>query len=220
MITSLLRFSIERRGFILSLIIVLMAAGVWSYQHLPIDAVPDITNVQVQINTKAEGYSPLETEQRITYPVERALAGIPQLSYTRSISRYGLSQVTVVFKEGTDLYFARNLLNNRLAIIKNELPDGLEPEMGPIASGLGEIFVYTVSAQPKARQANGQAYDMTALREIQDWIIQPRLMRVPGITDVNTVGGYAKQYHIPPDPQKMPELSISLGNRQPEVKGE
>ncbi|WP_289303123.1 efflux RND transporter permease subunit, partial [Methylophaga sp. UBA3996] len=151
MITSLLRFSIERRGFILSLIIVLIAAGAWSYQHLPIDAVPDITNVQVQINTKAEGYSPLETEQRITYPVERALAGIPQLSYTRSISRYGLSQVTVVFKEGTDLYFARNLLNNRLASIKNELPDGLEPEMGPIASGLGEIFVYTVSAHPEAR---------------------------------------------------------------------
>ncbi|WP_289283876.1 MULTISPECIES: CusA/CzcA family heavy metal efflux RND transporter [unclassified Methylophaga] len=212
MITSLLRFSIERRGFILSLIIVLIAAGAWSYQHLPIDAVPDITNVQVQINTKAEGYSPLETEQRITYPVERALAGIPQLSYTRSISRYGLSQVTVVFKEGTDLYFARNLLNNRLASIKNELPDGLEPEMGPIASGLGEIFVYTVSAHPEARQENGQPYDLTALREIQDWIIQPRLTRVPGITEVNTVGGYAKQYHIQPDPQKMLEFGISFGD--------
>lgn len=212
MIASILRFSIERRGLILSLIILLIAAGAWSYQHLPIDAVPDITNVQVQINTKAEGYSPLETEQRITYPVERALAGIPQLSYTRSISRYGLSQVTVVFKEGTDLYFARNLLNNRLASIKSELPDGLEPEMGPIASGLGEIFVYTVSAEPKARQANGQPYDMTALREIQDWIIQPRLTRVPGITEVNTIGGYAKQYHIQPEPQKMLEFGISFGD--------
>ncbi|WP_417509177.1 efflux RND transporter permease subunit [Methylophaga sp.] len=218
MITSLLRFSIERRGFILSLIIVLIAAGAWSYQHLPIDAVPDITNVQVQINTKAEGYSPLETEQRITYPVERALAGIPQLSYTRSISRYGLSQVTVVFKEGTDLYFARNLLNNRLASIKNELPDGLEPEMGPIASGLGEIFVYTVSADPEARQENGQPYDLTALREIQDWIIQPRLTRVPGITEVNTVGGYAKQYHIQPEPQKMLEFGISFGDIQQALK--
>ena len=124
----------------------------------------------------------------------------------------------MVFKEGTDLYFARNLLNNRLAIIKNELPDGLEPEMGPIASGLGEIFVYTVSAQPKARQANGQAYDMTALREIQDWIIQPRLMRVPGITEVNTVGGYAKQYHIQPDPQKMLEFGISFGDIQQALK--
>lgn len=212
MIASILRFSIERRGFILSLILLLIAAGFWSYQHLPIDAVPDITNVQVQINTKAAGYSPLETEQRITYPVERALAGIPQLSYTRSISRYGLSQVTVVFKEGTDLYFARNLLNNRLASIKNELPDGLEPEMGPIASGLGEIFVYTVSAEPEARQANGQPYDLTALREIQDWIIQPRLMRVAGITEVNTMGGYAKQYHILPNPRKMLEFGISLAD--------
>nr|WP_320166391.1 CusA/CzcA family heavy metal efflux RND transporter [uncultured Methylophaga sp.] len=218
MITSLLRFSIERRGLILSFIILLIAAGAWSYQHLPIDAVPDITNVQVQINTKAEGYSPLETEQRITYPVERALAGIPQLSYTRSISRYGLSQVTVVFKEGTDLYFARNLLNNRLASIKNELPDGLEPEMGPIASGLGEIFVYTVSADPEARQENRQLYDLTALREIQDWIIQPRLTRVPGITEVNTVGGYAKQYHIQPDPQKMLEFGISFGDIQQALK--
>lgn len=218
MITSLLRFSIERRGLILSFIILLIAAGAWSYQHLPIDAVPDITNVQVQINTKAEGYSPLETEQRITYPVERTLAGIPQLSYTRSISRYGLSQVTVVFKEGTDLYFARNLLNNRLASIKNELPDGLEPEMGPIASGLGEIFVYTVSAAPEARQENGQPYDLTALREIQDWIIQPRLTRVPGITEVNTVGGYAKQYHIQPEPQKMLEFGISFGDIQQALK--
>ncbi|WP_417499683.1 efflux RND transporter permease subunit [Methylophaga sp.] len=218
MITSLLRFSIERRGLILSFIILLIVAGAWSYQHLPIDAVPDITNVQVQINTKAEGYSPLETEQRITYPVERALAGIPQLSYTRSISRYGLSQVTVVFKEGTDLYFARNLLNNRLASIKNELPDGLEPEMGPIASGLGEIFVYTVSADPEARQENRQLYDLTALREIQDWIIQPRLTRVPGITEVNTVGGYAKQYHIQPDPQKMLEFGISFGDIQQALK--
>ncbi|MAX50871.1 MAG: CusA/CzcA family heavy metal efflux RND transporter [Methylophaga sp.] len=218
MITSLLRFSIERRGLILSFIILLIAAGAWSYQHLPIDAVPDITNVQVQINTKAEGYSPLETEQRITYPVERALAGIPQLSYTRSISRYGLSQVTVVFKEGTDLYFARNLLNNRLASIKNELPDELEPEMGPIASGLGEIFVYTVSADPEARQENGQPYDLTALREIQDWIIQPRLTRVPGITEVNTVGGYAKQYHIQPEPQKMLEFGISFGDIQQALK--
>lgn len=218
MIDSVLRFSIERRGFVLSLIFVLMAAGFWSYQHLPIDAVPDITNVQVQINTKAAGYSPLQTEQRITYPVERALAGLPQLSYTRSISRYGLSQITVIFKEGTDLYFARNLLNNRIASIKNDLPEGVELEMGPIASGLGEIFVYTVSAKPDAKQKNGQPYDLTALREIQDWIIQPRLTRVPGITEVNTMGGYEKQYHIMPEPQKMLEFGISLKDIQQAIQ--
>lgn len=210
MISSILRLSIERRSLMLSLIVLLVFVGTWSYKQLPIDAVPDITNVQVQINTKAPGYSPLEAEQRITYPIERALSGLPGLDYTRSISRYGLSQVTVVFKEGTNLYFARDRLTNRLANIKNMLPVGLEPEMGPIASGLGEIFVYTVSATPEAKQENGQPYDLTALREIQDWIIQPRLMQVKGITEVNTMGGYDKQYHVMPKPQKLLQFGVTL----------
>ena len=148
MINAILRFSVERRFLTLSLILVLVGVGVWSFQRLPIDAVPDITNVQVQINTEAPGYSPLEAEQRITFPVETALYGLPNLSYTRSLSRYGLSQVTVVFEEGTDIYFARNLINERLGAIKSALPPGLEPEMGPIATGLGEIFMYTVEALP------------------------------------------------------------------------
>jgi cobalt-zinc-cadmium resistance protein CzcA len=194
----------------LSLILLIIGLGVWSYQKLPIDAVPDITNVQVQINTKAPGYSPLEAEQRITYPVERAIAGLPNLDYTRSISRYGLSQVTVVFEEGTDLYFARNLINNRLAVIKGSLPDGLEPEMGPIATGLGEILMYTVTAEPDAKQADGTAYDATELRVIQDWVIKPRLERVPGITEVNTNGGFEKQFHVQPDPVKLLNFGISL----------
>ena len=187
-----------------------MAAGYWSYQKLPIDAVPDITNVQVQINTKADGYSPLETEQRITYPVETALTGLPNLSYTRSLSRYGLSQVTVVFEEGTDLYFARSLINERLNAIKGKLPAGLSPEMGPISTGLGEIFMYTVDADFDARQKDGSPYDATALREIQDWIIKPQLALVKGVTEINTIGGFDKQYHITPSPRKMLELDISF----------
>ena len=175
MIESLLRFSIAKRWLIITLTLALMAVGSWSYQKLPIDAVPDITNVQVQINTRADGYSPLETEQRITYSVETALTGLPNLSYTRSLSRYGLSQVTVVFEEGTDLYFARSLINERLNAIKGKLPAGLSPEMGPVSTGLGEIFMYTLDADPDARQANGKPYDATALREIQDWIIKPQL---------------------------------------------
>jgi len=151
MINAILRFSVERRFLTLSFILVLIGVGLWSFQRLPIDAVPDITNVQVQINTEASGYSPLEAEQRITFPVETALYGLPNLSYTRSISRYGLSQVTVVFKEGTDIYFARNLIDERLGSIKNVLPPGLEPEMGPIATGLGEILMYTVEALPSFR---------------------------------------------------------------------
>ncbi|EEF80741.1 Cobalt-zinc-cadmium resistance protein CzcA/Cation efflux system protein CusA [Methylophaga thiooxydans] len=194
----------------LSLILLIIGLGVWSYQKLPIDAVPDITNVQVQINTKAPGYSPLEAEQRITYPVERAIAGLPNLDYTRSISRYGLSQVTVIFEEGTDLYFARNLINNRLAVIKGSLPAGLEPEMGPIATGLGEILMYTVTAEPGAKQDDGSPYNATELRVIQDWVIKPRLERVKGITEVNTNGGFDKQYHVQPDPTKLLNFSVSL----------
>ncbi|MGK0393210.1 MAG: cobalt-zinc-cadmium resistance protein CzcA [Alcanivorax borkumensis] len=210
MINAILRFSVERRFLTLSLILVLVGVGLWSFQRLPIDAVPDITNVQVQINTEAPGYSPLEAEQRITFPVETALYGLPNLSYTRSISRYGLSQVTVVFKESTDIYFARNLIDERLGSIKNALPPGLEPEMGPIATGLGEILMYTVEALPGATQADGNPLDATALREIQDWIIKPQLAQVPGVIEINTIGGYDKQYHVTPSPQKLLQFGVTM----------
>ncbi|WP_396586509.1 efflux RND transporter permease subunit [Bermanella sp. R86510] len=210
MIESILRLAIERRFLFLSFILVIVGIGVWSYQKLPIDAVPDITNVQVQINTSAPGYSPLESEQRITYPVETALAGLPKLSHTRSLSRYGLSQVTVVFEEGTDIYFARNLINARLGAIKSVLPAGLEPEMGPISTGLGEIFMYTVQANSSARMSNGEPYTATALREIQDWIIKPQLAQVKGVIEVNSIGGYNKQYHVMPTPEKLLYHQVSL----------
>lgn len=203
MIDAFLRFSIARRWIVLFLVLVVAAAGIWSYQKLPIDAVPDITNVQVQINTQAPGYSPLEVEQRITYLVETAIAGLPKIEYTRSLSRYGLSQVTVVFHDGTDIYFARNLINERLQQVKSQLPGGIEPEMGPIATGLGEIYLYTVHASKEARQPNGQAYDATALRTLQDWVIRPQLRQVPGVTEVNTIGGFEKQFHVTPDPARL-----------------
>lgn len=210
MIVSILRLAIARRYLFLSLTLVILGIGIWSYQHLPIDAVPDITNVQVQINTAAPGYSPMEAEQRITYPVETALYGLPNLAYTRSLSRYGLSQVTVVFEEGTDIYFARNLINTRLGAIKSVLPPGIEPEMGPISTGLGEIFMYTVQAEPGALQKNGKPYDATALREIQDWIIKPQLAQVKGVIEVNSIGGYNKQYHVLPDPKKLLYYRVSV----------
>lgn len=210
MISEILKFSITRRWLVLSMMTVLIFVGSWRYQQLPIDAVPDITNVQVQINTEAPGYSPLEAEQRISFLVENALAGLPKLDYTRSLSRYGLSQVTVVFEEGTDLYFARSLVSERLGQIKSQLPLGLEPKMGPIATGLGEIFMYSLSALPNAVQKNGRPYSATALREIQDWIIKPQLLLVKGVTEINTIGGYAKQYHVSPDPLKLLQYSVSL----------
>jgi len=210
MIESIVRLAIARRYLFLSLIFIICGVGVWSYQHLPIDAVPDITNVQVQINTSAPGYSPLEAEQRITYPVETALYGLPKLAYTRSLSRYGLSQVTVVFEEGTDIYFARNLINERLGSIKSLLPTGIEPEMGPISTGLGEIFMYSVQAKPDARRKDGSPIDATVLREIQDWIIKPQLAQVQGVIEVNSIGGFNKQYHVLPDPKKLLYYKITI----------
>lgn len=210
MLEFIVRLSIARRGVVLLLMLLVIAVGLWSYQKLPIDAVPDITNVQVQINTQAEGYSPLETEQRITFVVETALAGLPKLTYTRSLSRYGLSQVTAVFDEGTDLYFARNLINAKLSTIKSQLPQGLEPEMGPIATGLGEIYMYTLMAQRGATQDNGEPFDAMALREIHDWVVKPQLALVKGVTEVNAIGGYVKQYHVNPDPQKMLSFGLNM----------
>lgn len=199
MVDALIQFSIARRWLIIFFVTVISVAGVWNYNRLPIDAVPDITNVQVQINTQAPGYSPLEVEQRITYLVEVAIAGLPHVESTRSLSRYALSQVTVVFEDGTDIYFARNILNERLQQAKSQMPAGIEPEMGPVATGLGEIFHYSVHADPKARQPNGQPYDAMALRALQDWVIRPQLRLVPGVTEVNTIGGFEKQFHITPD---------------------
>lgn len=210
MIESILRFSIERRGLMILFAILITASGFYHYQKLPIDAVPDITNVQVQINTEAPGYSPLEVEQRITFNIETALAGLPSLSHSRSLSRYGLSQVTLIFEEGTDIYFARNLIDQRLNTINQQLPLGIEASMGPIATGLGEIFMYSVQAKRDARQTNGEPYDTTALREIQDWIIKPQLALVKGIIEINTIGGYDKQYHITPWPEKMLTHNVSF----------
>ncbi|MBI1285624.1 MAG: CusA/CzcA family heavy metal efflux RND transporter [Thiobacillus sp.] len=210
MIDAIVRFSIERRLLVLCLVFVVVGAGVWSYQRLPIDAVPDITNVQVQINTEAPGFSPLEVEQRITFAVETALYGLPALDYTRSISRYGLSQVTVVFEEGTDIYFARNRIDERLSSIKAVLPAGIEPTMGPVSTGLGEIFMYSVDAMPGAMQADGSPMDAIALREIQEWIIKPQLAQVEGIAEVNTFGGFNKQYHVTPDPRRLLQYGITL----------
>ncbi|HQQ64434.1 MAG TPA: CusA/CzcA family heavy metal efflux RND transporter [Pseudomonadales bacterium] len=203
MIDALIRFSIDRRWLVLFFVSAATALGVWNYQHLPIDAVPDITNVQVQINTTALGFTPQETEQRITFPVETTLAGMPHLQYTRSLSRYGLSQVTAVFDDGTDLFFARQMVSERLQEAKGVVPNGIEPEMGPVSTGLGEIFLYTVHAEKNARQADGTPYDTMALRTLQDWVIRPQLRQVPGVAEVNSTGGFAKQFHVTPYPEKL-----------------
>ncbi|MCC8915244.1 CusA/CzcA family heavy metal efflux RND transporter [Xanthomonas euvesicatoria] len=210
MLTNIIRFAIAQRWLMLALTGVLIAIGAWSFSRLPIDATPDITNVQVQVNTAAPGYSPLESEQRVTFPLETVLAGLPGLESTRSLSRYGLSQVTAVFADGTDLYFARQQVAERLQQVKSQLPADLEPQLGPIATGLGEIFMYTVEAKPHARKPDGSAWTATDLRTLQDWVVRPQLRNVPGVTEVNTIGGYARQIHITPDPARLVALGFTL----------
>lgn len=212
MLERLIGLSIRHRWMTLLLTAALVALGVWSYGHLSIDATPDITNVQVQINTQAPGYSPLEAEQRVTFTIETAMAGLPKLDYSRSLSRYGLSQVTVVFKDGTDLYFARQQVAERLQQIASQLPEGLDPEMGPISTGLGEIFMYTVEAEPNARKPDGTPYTATDLRTLQDWVIRPQLRTTPGVTEVNTIGGFERQIHITPDPAQLVALGFTLND--------
>lgn len=204
--------SIRFRWLVLAIVLLSAAIGVWSFQRLPIDATPDITNVQVQINTEAPGFSPLEAEQRVTFPVETAIAGLPGLSYTRSVSRYGLSQVTAVFADGTNIYFARQLINERLQTARGQLPEGMSPEMGPIATGLGEIFMYTLEADPKARKADGSAYTPEDLRTLQDWVIRPQLRNTPGVTEVNSIGGFERQYHVTPLPDRLSTYGLTMND--------
>ncbi len=210
MLSNIIGFAIRQRWFVLAIVAALIALGAWSATRVPIDAVPDITNVQVQINTEAEGYSPLESEQRITYPIETAMAGIPGLDYTRSISRYGLSQVTVVFDDGTDIYFARQLVNERIQAAKAQLPPGIEPAMGPTSTGLGEIFMYSVEPRPNARKPDGSRYTPEDLRTLNDWVVRPLMRAVPGVAEVNAIGGYARQYHVTPNPDQLAALRLSL----------
>ena len=212
MFERILRFAIEQRWLVLLAVLGMACLGVYNYQRLSIDAVPDITNVQVQINTAAPGYSPLETEQRVTFPVETVMAGLPGLEQTRSLSRYGLSQVTVIFRDGTDIFFARQLVNERLQSATSQLPDGIHPQLGPISTGLGEIFLWTVEAEEGATKPDGAPYTATDLREIQDWIIKPQLRNVPGVTEINTIGGYAKQFEVAPQPERLAAYGLSLGD--------
>ena len=205
-----IRFAIAHRWLMLLLTAALCALGVWSFTKLPIDATPDITNVQVQINTEAPGYSPLESEQRVTFPIETALAGLAKLEYTRSLSRYGLSQVTVVFEDGTDIYFARQQVAERLQQAKSQLPPGLEPELGPVATGLGEIYMYTVEAEPGTTKPDGTPWTATDLRTLQDWVVRPQLRNTPGVTEVNTIGGFARQIHVTPDPARLVAYGFTL----------
>jgi cobalt-zinc-cadmium resistance protein CzcA len=209
MLEYIIKLSLARRGLVLLAVLLVVGLGMWNFTRLPIDAVPDITNIQVVVNTEAPGYTPLEVEQRVTFPLENAMAGIPQLAYTRSVSRYSLSQITVVFEEGTDIYFARQQVAERMNAAKAALPASLEPALGPIATGLGEIFMFTVDAEPGALNSDGTPVSPTDLRSVHDWIIRPQLLRVPGVVEVNPIGGYKKEILVATEPEKLLAFGLS-----------
>jgi len=211
MLEYLIQFAIQRRALIMVAVLAVSGLGLWNFTKLPIDAVPDITNVQVMINTEAPGFTPQEVEQRVTFPIETAMAGLPNLQYTRSVSRYGLSQVTIIFSDDTDIYFARQLVNERLSSARSNLPRLLEPELGPIATGLGEIFMFTVDAEPGATNTDGSLVTPTDLRSVHDWIIRPQLLRVPGVVEVNPIGGYKREILVAIEPEKL--LAFGLTQR-------
>ena len=210
----LIQFAIQNAIWVMLFVAAWIGIGIYSYQKLPIDAVPDITNTQVQINTQANGFTALEIEQRITYPIENAMSGMPKLEQTRSISRYGLSQITVVFKDGTDIYWARQLINQRLQEAQGEMPDGVQPVMSPVSTGLGEIYQWVIKAGPDARKPDGTPYTAMDLREIQDWIVRPQLQRVEGVAEVNSIGGFNKTYVVAPDLNRLQQLQIPLSDLQ------
>jgi heavy metal efflux system protein len=234
MISRVIDFSIRRRWLVVVACLAVSVLGAWSLRHIPIDAVPDITNNQVQINTFAPALSPVEIEKQVTFRIETALAGTPGLEYTRSLSRNGFSQVTAVFSDRTNIYFARQQINERLLEVRPSLPPGAEPKMGPVSTGLGEIYMWTVGYRPaQTRKAqdgdpgwqsdgayltpDGQRLTnelerAAYLRTVQDWIIRPQLKGVPGVAGVDAIGGYVKQYHVQPDPSKLIALGLSFGD--------
>lgn len=202
---AIIAFVLKQRLLVLSLTAMLVGVGLWSAARLPIDAVPDVTNVQVQINTNAAALPATEVERQVTLPVELAMFGLPKLEETRSISKFGLSQVTVVFEEGTDIFFARQQVQERLQQAREEIPEGYgTPEMGPISSGLGEVFQYTIEA------VSGVLADATELRTLQDWVVAPQLRAVPGVAEVNTFGGFEKQYQVLVRPDALVQFGITL----------
>ena len=210
----LIQFSIYNAIWVMLFIVAWIGVGIYSYQKLPIDAVPDITNTQVQINTQANGFTALEIEQRITYPIENAMSGMPNMEQTRSISRYGLSQVTIIFEDGTDIYWARQLINQRLQEAMGEMPEKIQPTMSPISTGLGEIYQWVIKAEANAKKPDGSAYSAMDLREIQDWIVRPQLQRVKGVAEINSIGGFNKTYVVAPDLNRLQQLQIPLTDLQ------
>ncbi len=212
MINRIIHFSVYHRYIVLGLTFAVALMGFIAFQHLPIDAVPDITNNQVQINTVVEGLAPEEIERSVTFPVESSMRGIAGVNQVRSITRFGLSQVTVVFEDQVEIYRARQLVSERLTRVQSNLPKSAKPELGPITTGLGEIYQYVIDFENPATDKEERFRQLVELRAIQDWFLKPRLLTVSGVAEVNTSGGYEKQYHVKPNPEKLARYGLHFGD--------
>lgn len=210
MINKIITFCVEKSGVVLFFTLLVVIAGIWSFQHLPIDAVPDITNNQVQVNATVPGLAPEEIERLVTFPVEISMRGMAGVEQIRSITRFGLSQVTVVFNDDVDIYRARQMVSERLSGVLRELPDNAEAKLGPISSGLGEIYQYVIDYKNPSKVPAERHQQLIELKTMQDWSIKPRLLDVKGVTEINTSGGYDKQFHVQPDLVKMRTLGLRL----------
>ena len=211
MIASLLEFSLRQRILVLGLACLFSVAGVFAFQSIPIDAYPDVTNIQVQVLTDAPGLSPVEVERFITYPLELQMTGLPGLAEIRSLSKFALSQITVVFNDDVDIYFARQLVLERIMAAKERLPEGIDPVMAPVSTGLGEVYQYYVEG-PNAAATDPKIVEteLTDQRTLQDWVLRPLLKSVPGVIDVNGMGGFVKQYQVLVDPAKLRKFDLTL----------
>lgn len=211
MIASLLEFSLRQRILILGVACVVSIAGILAFQSLPIDAYPDVTNIQVQVLTEAPGLSPVEVERFITYPLELQMTGLPGLAEIRSLSKFALSQVTVVFQDDVDIYFARQLVLERMMAAKERLPEGVEPVMAPVSTGLGEVYQYYLEG-PHAKDSDEAVVqaELTEQRTLQDWVLRPLFKGIPGVIDVNVLGGFVKQYQVLVDPSKLRKYDLTL----------
>ncbi|GMR04424.1 MAG: CusA/CzcA family heavy metal efflux RND transporter [Thermodesulfobacteriota bacterium] len=207
MIDRLIYFGLRQRFLIVTAFVLLSVAGVFAFKKLPIDAFPDVTNIQVQVITEAAGMSPVEVEKLITYPIEIQMTGLPRMADMRSLSKFGLSVITVIFEDDVDIYFARQLVLERLIEAKEKLPEGAEAAMGPISTGLGEVYQYTLE-KPDGSPPNDR--ELVELRTMQDWVVRPLLKTVPGVTDVNAFGGFVKQYQVVIDPDKLRKFNLTL----------
>lgn len=209
MIGRIISFTLKQRLLVLIGVVVLIALGAYSVLKIPIDAFPDVTNIQVEVLSTAPGLSPLEVEKFVTYPLEMSMRGLPRLAQLRSVSKYGLSVITVIFEDGVDIYFARQLVHERVSEAKDKVPPGIEIVMGPVSTAMGEIYQYTLEGtRPAEKEA--QIQYLTELRTIQDWTLAPMLKSIPGVNEINSFGGYNKQYQVVADPEKLVKYALTL----------